>query len=490
MKPLPKFFRSLECQLMAISLSATVAALVGAGGLATWGLYSQSVMAAKAQHEDTVTGLMQAIDNYQDMSPSAEALNHAIAKYADSDTWIQVEDPAGTTLPQSRIPDDLEGSLSEPVPLQPQLMQVDNRWVVACKRELQMKDGSRFNLTIFDDVTRSYTAYLAFRTILIWAGTAAVAGSTLLGLLLIRRSLRPLHTLSQTTANLSFRRLEDARLSMLQSPTEVEQLVGAFNTMLNRLSDAWTKERQLLDNISHELRTPLAIVQGYLESTLRRGDNLTELQRESLQTALEESQRTVRLLKEMIELARAESGTTHLRVETIEVHAFLLEMEKLARCIVPNPIVVEMPSAPVVWVRGDRDRLKQVLFNLISNAGRYSSPESLITLGLQTSNAEVSLTVRDCGVGIAPAEQSRIFDRFYRVEGSRCRHQGGVGLGLAIAAALMDQMNGTIHVESQPGKGSTFALRFPRLIVPRYERNGQPSATPARSASTVETVNR
>ncbi|MEM8717148.1 MAG: ATP-binding protein, partial [Cyanobacteria bacterium P01_G01_bin.4] len=257
----------------------------------------------------------------------------------------------------------------------------------------------------------------------------------------------------------------------------VEQLVVALNQMIDRLAGAWETEQQLLGDISHELRTPLAIVQGYLETTLRRGQNLNEMQRESLTTALDETQGTVRLLQEMMNLARAESCGRKVAADAIEMGEFACELEGLASQIVSNPFEIELPEVSVHAV-ACRHRLRQVMLNLITNAGRYSDSDSPIVLRVSTSDTDVTLDVQDSGIGIAPEQLPRIFDRFYRADGSRNRAKGGVGLGLSIASVLMEQMHGSISVDSKVGEGSTFTLHLPKA-------SPQPSNTEIKQSATA-----
>ncbi|WP_051039855.1 cell wall metabolism sensor histidine kinase WalK [Synechococcus sp. PCC 7336] len=447
-------------------MAATVAVMGSAGGITAWTMHRQIFAGAKIQQQNELSRAFQDANTYQEMMPPEKSLQRVVEKYSDSNTWLQVESESGEVLFQS-IPLAGNGPMADTGPSEPHLIHMDGEYWIACSKWLDLQDGSRVLISMIDDVTLSYHAYWGFIRALALTGGGAVAIVTAIGVTLIRRSLRPLNTLSQMAEQVSLDQLEDARLSMDRAPAEVEQLVLAFNTMIDRLSDSWEMEQQLLGDISHELRTPLAIVQGYLESTLRRGHNLTDIQRESLDTAVEEIQRTVRLLKEMMDLARVEVGGAHLRLEAIEMGEFASDVEMLAHQIVSNPFELDVPEAPV-WAQADRDRLKQVLFNLIANASRYSACDSPITLRVKASSTEILLEVQDRGIGIAPEQQTRIFDRFFRADDSRCRERGGVGLGLSIASALMEQMRGSISVDSKLDEGSIFTLHLPRtLSVPK-----------------------
>ena len=445
---------------MAISMSATVAVVGTTGGIATWTMYREIFSGTKIQQHEMLARLLQDMDTYQEMVEPEESLKRVVEKYTDANTWIQVENQQGEIIVQS-----VGLGSSEPfahfMPSDPQVIRRDSQYWIACGQWLSLTDGSQVFINVIDDITPSHKAYWGFIRTLSLSGFAAVIVAASIGMASIRRSLSPLRTLSQVTETISIDRLEESRLKLMNAPQEVERLVAALNKMIDRLSVSWEMEHRLLGDISHELRTPLAIVQGYLESTLRRGHNLTEMQRESLSTALEETQGTVRLLQEMMNLARAETGGARVSTDPVEMRQFASEIEHLACQIVSNPFELDLPNRDV-WALASRDRLKQVLLNLITNAGRYSDADSPIVLRVYSTDHEVLFDVRDSGIGIAPEQLPRIFDRFFRADGSRSRAKGGVGLGLSIASVLMEQMHGSISVDSKLGIGSTFTLHLPK----------------------------
>jgi len=229
--------------------------------------------------------------------------------------------------------------------------------------------------------------------------------------------------------------------------------------MLSRLSDAWEQQRQFVSNVSHELRTPLTVVLGYLQSLLRRGTNFNDYQREALETAASEADRTVRLLEDLLDLARADSGYTHFHLESVRLNDLVVEVANMAQKF-SNRLITVTTTADVEVI-ADRDRLKQVLINLIDNAVKYSAPEQPIVLKLERVDRQAIIQVCDYGIGIELQNQSRIFDRFYRVDEARSSSTGGQGLGLAIVKTLLEGMRGSITVRSKPGEGSTFTIILP-----------------------------
>jgi signal transduction histidine kinase len=275
----------------------------------------------------------------------------------------------------------------------------------------------------------------------------------------IRRSLQPLEEMSRMAGAISAEDLSKAKLQLNDAPTEVKELAQTFNMMLSRLSDAWEQQRQFVSNVSHELRTPLTVVLGYLQSLLRRSTNLNDYQKEALETAVSEADRTVRLLQDLLDLARADSGYMQYRLEPLVLNDLLVEVAGMAEKFSDRVIRVEANEA--ISAIADRDRLKQVLINLIDNAVKYSAVNQPIELTLERVDQHVTLQVRDYGVGIPLQDQSRIFERFYRVDEARARSTGGHGLGLAISKTLVEGMGGSITVRSKLGEGSTFAIVLP-----------------------------
>jgi signal transduction histidine kinase len=242
-----------------------------------------------------------------------------------------------------------------------------------------------------------------------------------------------------------------------QAPSEVKNLAQAFNMLLARLSTSWERQRQFVGDASHELRTPLTIVQGYLQSLLRRSQNLTEMQREALETATSETERTVRLLQDLLDLARADNGQVRFQIGPLVVNELIDEVVVMAKTVSDRTVTVEANA--LVEAQADRDRLKQVLINLVNNAVNYSKPDQPIVIRLMNVGQKACIQVVDQGVGISLADQSRVFERFYRVDEARSR--GGTGLGLAIVKSLVDGMGGDLALQSKPNQGSTFSVYLP-----------------------------
>jgi len=349
-------------------------------------------------------------------------------------------------------------SLAE-MPLKPQVYKVDQRYLILYQGTVMVEGRPLGKVYMAQDVTNQQQQLnTAIR------GLAAVCILvTILTMIAIahriRRSLQPLQDMSQMAGAISAEDLREAKLQLSHAPTEVKELAQTFNMMLSRLSDAWEQQRQFVSNISHELRTPLSVVLGYLQSLLRRGTNFNDYQREALETASAEADRTIRLLQDLLDLARADSGYMQYHLEPALLNDLVLEVIEMGEKY--SGRTIQIKSIEVITALVDRDRLRQVLINLIDNAVKYSSHDELVQVILEQVDQQAIIHVRDYGVGIPLQDQSRIFERFYRVDEARARSTGGHGLGLAIVKTLVEGMGGSITVRSKPGEGSDFAIALP-----------------------------
>jgi signal transduction histidine kinase len=218
------------------------------------------------------------------------------------------------------------------------------------------------------------------------------------------------------------------------------------NHLMVSLDEVQTQQIQLIRNFSHELRTPLTLVYGYMQSIQRRNENLTDLQKNALEIAMFEMKHTIQLLQESLDLARLESHAICLRREPVPLDGLVSEAIAIFKKAKDREIVVESQQSNIS-VLADADRLQQVLLRLIDNAVKYS--DAAITIRLEKLENFVAISICDRGCGIDLQEQPNIFDPFYRVDRSRNRNTGGVGLGLAIARVLVEGMGGTLNVYSQ-----------------------------------------
>ena len=226
------------------------------------------------------------------------------------------------------------------------------------------------------------------------------------------------------------------------------------------------RERRLfVSNVSHELRTPLTSVKSYLEA-LDEGALCETVAPDFIKVSLDETNRMMRMVTDLLHLSRIDNATSHLDVELINFTAFITfilnrfdqirgqDEEKKYELVRDYPITS-------VWIEIDTDKMTQVIDNILNNAIKYSPDGGTITVSMKTTDEQMILSVSDQGLGIPKQDLPRIFDRFYRVDRARSRAQGGTGLGLAIAKEIIKQHNGFIWAKSEYGKGSTFTIVLP-----------------------------
>lgn len=279
--------------------------------------------------------------------------------------------------------------------------------------------------------------------------------------------LRPITQLLAATTKLAHVDIRQRLDVDTHEPIETLELRRSFNKLLNRLEEGLDIQCQFVADASHELRTPLTSIQGYTKLLLRRGSNIdANLLGEALQTISDESGRLIRLVSDLLQLARADAGQAIINQQEItDLRDVLQSVGDTVTVIAPEQIEVQfiIPQTSI-WVYADSDRLKQVFLNLTNNAIKATQAGGKVTVTLRSSENQAIIRVIDTGIGIAPADQQRIFDRFYRVERSRTRSRlygGGTGLGLAIALTIIKAHGGSIELESELNKGSTFTVKLP-----------------------------
>jgi len=312
------------------------------------------------------------------------------------------------------------------------------------------------------------------RVTLIVSGGAALVVALVLGALLVRSITRPLQQLTDASRTIAAGDL-DTRVSV-RSHDEVGQLADAFNLMAADLARAEKARRHQTADVAHELRTPLTVIQGALEAML---DGVYPTDRENLQAALAQTHTLSRLVEDLRLLALADAGQLYLHTAPLDLVPFLREMVETHQIQAQErgiDLALETPAS-LPLVEADRDRLAQVMGNLLSNALRYVSEGGHVTVraeaqgpvlsGAEGSGAEgreVIVAVADDGPGVPSEDLPHLFERFWRGDRARRRATGGSGLGLTIARELARAHGGRLWAESVEGEGSTFAFALPVLV--------------------------
>lgn len=304
------------------------------------------------------------------------------------------------------------------------------------------------------DATLRELATLLIISIVAGLATAAVGGWFIAGAV-----LAPIDRITMTAQKITRARDLGRRLEVPQTRDEVGRLALTFNEMLARIEELFRAQQRFVADVSHELRSPLTAVRGNLD-LLRRGAAHDEVARaQALDTIDSEVARMIRLVSDLLLLARSDAGVP-IAKHPVELDTLLLEVYRQAQ-LTAKGVHLTLGAEDQAIVLGDRDRLKQALLNLVDNAIKYTPPGGQVTLSLRKDEEWVAVSVQDTGIGIAAENIPHLFERFYRVDKARSRDAGGTGLGLAIAKSVVEAHNGKLTVESQLGKGSTFTIWLP-----------------------------
>ncbi|MGQ4649604.1 ATP-binding protein [Lyngbya aestuarii] len=455
---------SLQFRLTVGTVAVSTLVLSSAAILTSWKMQQILVTSQKHHIKYVAERFPQDLAIYNDMVPLENALQRAVDNLTTGDILLWVRNSDGSIVSQSEAlqVNRYSSLLTTQKQLIPRVYEMKRRYWVICGTPLLVKGKMLGKVYVAKDITSEQTMLISLMRTLGFTSFFSILAITIVLAIYIERSLQPLCRISQLTKTISADDLGQARIHLDHAPSEVRELAQTVDKMLVRLFDAWEQQRQFVSNVSHELRTPLTIVSGYLQSTLRRGNNLTGLQREALLTASSEADRTIQLLQDLLDLARADNGQMHFNLEPLVLNELVAEVVSMAEQYSQREIKLEEATS-LIEMKADRDRLKQVLLNLIDNAVKYSHPGTAITVKLSQLDEQVTIQVCDQGSGIPLQQQSRIFERFYRVDEARARSSGGTGLGLSIVKTLVEGMGGYITVRSKLDEGSVFTVALPAL---------------------------
>jgi signal transduction histidine kinase len=299
-----------------------------------------------------------------------------------------------------------------------------------------------------------------FRRVLILGVAAALMIGIVGGVFLTRSTLKPLRDLRDAVTRILTTGQTDDRVPVYGNEDAVDELSDLFNAMLARITTLIAGMRNALDHVAHDLRTPMTRLRVTAESALASSDPAK--QREALSDCLEESERVLSMLTTLMDISEAETGTMKLNTSPVELAKVAAEVRDVYEDSAEASgltLTVDMPADLVVVA--DRDRLRQAIANLVDNAIKYTPRGGQVEVKGERSPDAVEIRVRDTGPGIPERDLPRIFDRLYRADQSRSTR--GLGLGLSLVRAYIEAQGGTVTVQSQAGKGTTFTIRLLNL---------------------------
>ena len=322
--------------------------------------------------------------------------------------------------------------------------------------------GGRTYLAVAVEPWDSVAADLArFRRVLFISFPLLLLVAGLGGFLLAKRSLAPLGWMAEQASEITGSSLH-RRLEIGAAADELAVLAASFNELLARLDQSFESMRRLVADASHELRTPLSVIRGEADVALAKERGAAEY-RESLAIILDESRRLCRLVDDLLNLARADAGHVKLRIQEFYLNELLADCcRSVGPLAASRQLAVACQCPDDVPFQGDEELLRRLVLNLLDNAIRFTPPGGKVTVSLDARDSSLRIQVADTGIGISEDSVPHVFDRFYRADKARSRHEGGFGLGLSIVKWIAEAHGGTVELTSQAGAGSTFAVALPR----------------------------
>lgn len=273
-----------------------------------------------------------------------------------------------------------------------------------------------------------------------------------------RLAMKPVRKITQTAAAIGKGDLSE-RITGITSKDEVGKLADTFNSMLDELQVSFARERQFTSDASHELRMPVAVISACAQDAAGSSD--VSLLQENMETINHESSRMSGIISQLLMLSRGYEGRTHFEPESI----ILSEMadsvaEELDNTASQRRIKIHNEVQEEIRILADQSLMTQLLVNVIGNAVKYGKDGGNVWVKAVRTDAAIKIVVQDDGIGISPEDQEHIFERFYRAD--KARDRSGSGLGLAIVKWIMDMHGGTIRVQSEEGKGTSFIMELPQ----------------------------
>jgi len=384
------------------------------------------------------------------------------ASETNSDIGIQVLDVSGVVLyddsaPNARRPGG-NSALSGP--------QTGDAVVYAVVQNLQGEPVGSIRIWTFGSEPFLTQRDIAFRNgsyqAISLAAAIAISLSGLIGILASRSLTKPVRRITETAVQIRSGNL--AARSGIRGENELGRLGETFDDMASSLERDIKLERRLTSDVAHELRTPLMAIMATVEAIQ---DGILPADEERLENIVSESRRLSRLVDAMLHLSRLENGKTKFNPESVNVVAMVASLVAVQETLFKenNRTLTFVDKTPEgnCFVDIDSDMIREALTNLLSNAIRYTDDGGHVVITVSIDDTDAVISVTDDGMGIAPEDIPQTLSRFWRAEESRERASGGLGVGLAITKEIMDRHNGTISVESELGKGTTFSLHLPLL---------------------------
>jgi len=313
---------------------------------------------------------------------------------------------------------------------------------------LQIGQSLRDDENFFEDVREVFSTLIAIAIPLVAIG----------GWFMARRSLSGVEKVTQTAIAICDGAMQ-MRVPLTGGSDEIDRLSGIFNRMLDRMQSLITEMKEVTDNGAHDIKSPITRIRGLAEVTLTTGTSLDDYQT-GMANTVEECDRLLKMINTMLEISEAEAGVTTLNLSKVDISVLIEEACDLFQPLAEEkglPMEINVP--PKCFVFCDKERLQQVIANLLDNAIKYT-PSGKIAILAEEADKEVMISIHDTGMGMPSNEIPHVFDRFYRADKSRS--VPGSGLGLSLVRAIVQKHGGEVEVSSSPAVGSTFTIVLPK----------------------------
>lgn len=480
----PSSLQSLARKLAILYATTTFSVLLIASGLLYWSVLDhlqkehESLLSAKVIElrryfkDSSLLGetLYDLIDAEHRHSQAAHSSaihpgipHHVFIRIFDEQNNLLVESNLSQSIPKSLVFPEIGLTDTQSISIikvtikSNQLFLLGSAWAVTSNEGLPRKVLIHALIqlapddSLLTDFQNTLTAVLLF----------GVLASALSGFWVTRRGLRPLCQITETIHNINAHQLNE-QVNSGQWPEEIALLADAFDQMLARLEQSFTRLSQFSADLAHELRTPVNNLMGTAEVALSR-ERSSEEYREILESNIEECRRIARMIDELLFLARAENPKTEISAEHFPIEKEFKVITEFYEMLASDQQVAINYQANQIELYADPNLLRRVLGNLISNALRYTKAKGIINLSATIAADEsIIITITDTGEGIDEALLPRIFDRFFRADKSRQHDKQGSGLGLAIVKSIMDLHGGQVLISSQLQQGTQVKLIFPQ----------------------------
>jgi len=320
-------------------------------------------------------------------------------------------------------------------------------------------DGHRIEVIVAQSLAPSLAVIDSFQQMLLITIACGTIVLCIIAWIIARRSLRPLRELSATMEKISYDKL-DSRLDRENSVLELKQLSTSFNSLLDRLGNAFDSQKRLVADASHELKTPVAVIKTQCDVILQRKRTAEEYV-EALETIEESAVNISKLVNDLLSLARLDAGiVSRENFQTIRLSDCISHtINQTSPLAEQKQIAISVEDSGEVQLKGAETQLKEALLNLVENAIRYNREGGKVFIKTAAGPDRAVITVRDNGIGMPEDVLEKIFERFFR--GDSQRSTEGTGLGLSIVKSVVDAHNGSITCESTPGKGTCFTVTLP-----------------------------